>query len=349
MKRILLMLILIVALLMAACSAPVMEPEETPAPLPTEATTPEPEPEPIPTETPWPKDISFTTGLPFFEDYKPVMAVIENSPAARPQTGLQTADIVYEVPVEGRVTRLVCIFSDNVPEKIMPVRSARPPFLYLQSEWNSVFMHYGGSGPEERDWVQPYSIYGHHLYAPIKDKYAVDGLKGKWNKYYKRVSGVKAPHNVEGNALLAQDLYDYEPEPLYWRFDASVDYPGSTVSEISLKMASGTSDFVSYTYDADEDVYLRFMSGKPFKSAETKEQVSVKNIVVQYSSYEAVQGIKLWNMVGKGNADFYIGGKLVKGSWERESEDTKTVFYDSAGDQIVFRPGNTWVHLHPNP
>lgn len=321
----------------------------TPAPSPAATAAPAPAATPIaipistPALTPAPQQLSYTTGLPFEGEYKPVLAVIENSPAARPQVGLQTADIVYEVPVEGSITRFVCVFSDNVPEKVMPVRSGRVPFLYIRREWDSVFMHFGGSGAAGNH--NDYSFYGHKLYDEIK--FDIDGLKGKWNKYFYRADNIGAPHNVVGNPLKAQSLYDYQPEPLGWLFDADVRYPGDTVSEINLTLCSGDSNYVSYAYDPEKDAYLRSMNGKPFSSAETGEQVSVKNLIVQYSTYHVSSKIKLWNLVGEGKADFYIGGKMIKGSWKRESADSPCLFYGGNGSRIVLLPGNTWIHFSP--
>lgn len=287
--------------------------------------------------------LSYTTGLPFSGEYKPVMADIENSSAARPQTGLQTADVVYEVPVEGSITRFVCVFSDNVPEKITPVRSGRVPFLYIQHEWDAVFMHYGGSGAD--DDTAAYSYYGNPLRSQIKVE--IDGLKGKWDKYFYRSSDRKAPHNVVGNPKLAQQLYNYDPKPLGWLFGGDSAYPGDTVPEIDLKMCSDDSKFVSYTYDKDNDVYLRSMDGEPFLCAETGKQLTVKNIIVMHSTYVQSAVVKVWNMTGTGNADIYIGGKLIKGSWERATANDVTVFKDNNGKQIVLRPGNTWIHISP--
>lgn len=348
MKRVFfIFMIVILFLSLFACSS--AEPEPTPTetePVSTIAPTPEPtETVALATTSPEPANLSSTTGLPYDVEYQPVMAVIENSPAARPQTGLQTADVVYEVPVEGSITRFVCVFSDNVPEEVMPVRSGRVPFLYIQHEWDAVFMHFGGSGFEPEYRNKPFSFYGHALHEDLK--FDVDGLLGKWNDYFYRVSGKDRPHNVMGNPLLAQALYDYNPEALHWLFDNSATYSGDNVTEIKLKMCSKSDDYVSYVYDIESDVYMRFMSGKPFKSAETDRQVNVKNLIVQYSTYIVDTKVKLWDMVGKGDADFYIGGKLIKGSWTRESADSETIYYDDKGEQIVFRPGNTWIHIHP--
>jgi hypothetical protein len=337
----------ILAVIMACVLASCGQPQQTPSPSPTPTATPSPTPSPTPvptvepTATPNP-NISKTTGLAFTGEYKPVMVVIENSPAARPQTGLQTADVVYEVPVEGAITRFVCVFSDNVPEEVMPVRSGREVFLHIQHEWNAAFMHYGGSGANSG---LQYTFYGNVLHGAIKID--VDGMAGKWNDYYYRVKGKKAPHNVMGNPLLAQKLYDYSPEPLGWLFDSNVSYQGDAGTELKLSMCSNDEDFVSYTYDAANDVYLRFMNGKVFKSKETDKQVSVKNIIVQYSTYDSQDVYKVWKMVGSGNADFYIGGKLIKGTWKKDSEETKTIYCDNNGKQIVLKPGNTWIELAP--
>ena len=123
-KFFVLLALVIVIVSIAGCSgkeADLIVPQETPTPkvttepVPTVVTTPTSTP--IPTATAKLVPTSFTTGLPFDGEYLPIIVSIENSPAARPQLGLQTADIVYEIPVEGSVTRFLCVFSDNVPEK----------------------------------------------------------------------------------------------------------------------------------------------------------------------------------------------------------------------------------------
>lgn len=348
MKRFLLILsvVLTALLVLAACSPaqPEVVPEPTATPAPTEAPTPQPTEAPTETPETTTGPVSYTTGLPFDGAYKPVLAVIENSAAARPQTGLQSADVVYEVPVESSITRFVCVFSDTIPDGIMPVRSGRVPFLYIQHEWDAVFMHYGGSG--SGGGAGEASFYDHELYKDIK--FDVDGLKGKWSDYYHRVAGKSAPHNVYGDVKGAQALYDYDPEPLPWLFGDAA-YAGDTVTDIALPMSSGQSNYVTYAYDAANEVYLRSMGGKAFASAETEAQVSVKNIIVQYSTYKTVSGVKLWKLTGGGDADFYIGGKLVKGRWDRPSVEDPTMFYDAQGQQIVLKPGNTWIHIHPEP
>lgn len=350
MKRILfLIMALVLCIAMAACGPktdvePTLTATPTILPVQTLALTPTPTPVVTPSPTPM-GPLSFTTGLPFDGEYKPVMVVIENSPAARPQTGLQAADVVYEVPVEGSITRFVCVFSDHIPEGVMPVRSGRVSFLDIQQEWDALFMHFGGSG-DGKSSAPWYTYYGNDLHGKVKID--VDGLYDSEDRdYYKRVEGVGAPHNVMMYPLAAQQLYDYSPAPLNWQFDSNAVYSGSDGTQINLTMCSGDEDFVSYTYDAAQDVYRRFMNGKEFMSAETDEQVTVKNVIVQYSTYKSIDGYKVWQMTGEGNADIYVGGKLIKGTWKKDSTTTPTLFFDAEGKQIVLHPGNTWIHVHP--
>jgi hypothetical protein len=356
MKKVsLVLLVLIILTVSTACGTEV--PDATPTSTPTVTATPEPTLTPTPVLAPTPTPVqtpdvtpsptpsvqlSFTTGLPFTGEYKPVMVDIENNKKARPQTGLQTADVVYEVPIEGGETRFVCVFSDNIPEMVMPIRSGRVPFLHIQHEWDAVFIHYGGSGQGSN---ADFTYYGNKLHDEVKID--VDGIRGKYSKYFKRKAHVGSVHSVMTYPQKAQKLYNYNPEPLHWKFDSNISYSGDPVLKIKLSMCSGDKNFVSYTYDPSSDAYLRFMNGKVFKSAETGKQVSVKNLIVQHSTYVTRAGahLKVWDLVGSGTANIYIGGKRIKGSWEKKTEDSETVYYDDKGQQIVLKPGNTWIEL----
>ena len=307
-----------------------------------------PSPTLVLTPTPTPAPRSYTTGLVYDGEYLPVLVVIENSESARPQDGLQTADVVYEVPTEvSSITRFVCVFSDNVPEEVAPVRSARMPFLYIVREWDAAFMHYGGTGSDNKDGGQPENVYSSPLYGDIEIN--IDGILGRYIDYYERDPDRPGYHNVIGFPQLVQSLYDYQPEPLGWLFDENSTYAGETVAEFSLSMCSSQTDYITYTYDAENDVYLRSMDGEPFVAAETNAQVTVKNIIVQYSTYTVSGGdnIKLWKMIGSGDAVFYIGGVRIEGTWEKASATDPTIYRDADGNQIVLRPGNTWIHIHP--
>ena len=268
--------------------------------------------------------------------------MIENAPAARPQTGLQAADIVYEALAEGGITRFFCLFNDNMPEIAGPVRSLRIYYMMIQKEWDSILVHFGGPSTSGEA-----NIYGKNSdYIKIR----INGLKGG-SKYFWRV-GSKGVHDVRTNLKTIQALYNYTPkERTPWQFDANTAYAPSdaTVTKVMVPFA-GNDNYVWYVYDKAKDVLVRYMSKKEFTDAATKKPIEVKNLIVQYVKYRSLnegkgrQGI---TQTGTGEAEYIIGGKHIKGTWERKDLESQTIYKDETGKEIVLRPGNTWVAFHP--
>lgn len=334
--------------------------EETTDPSPS-VQTPSPSPEDTPSAvpTPAPENLSPTTGLEgkTAATYTPITVMIENSPAARPQTGMQQADIVYEALAEGGITRFMCLFNDQKPTMVGPVRSVRIYYLNMQKEWDSLMVHYGGV---------TYDKGGVYTYGPDTDyiKVRVDGIAGKWEKYFWRSSGRKAPHNVYTDLTKVQDeLYDFTPDQraaLFFSADAAGT--GQTVDVVRLPFLSNDSKFVSFQYDAAADKFVRYQQGKPFdvvtvSKNEAGEQTSAtapltfQNLIIQYAkTYVAPgdpSGRRLIDLTGEGSCEYFIGGKRETGTWKRASLDEDTQYLDSKGNPIVLRPGNTYIGLHP--
>ena len=94
--------------------------------------------------------------------------MIENAPAARPQTNLQKADVVYEALAEGSITRFFCVFNDNMPEDAGPVRSLRRYYMNMQKEWDSIIIHCGGAkNPGSQCFPKGFTLY-QIAYGPFK-------------------------------------------------------------------------------------------------------------------------------------------------------------------------------------
>ena len=357
MKKALLMICFILVALFAACgtktppakapspsiAATVAAPSPAPAPAVTTSPAPSPSPSPAPSVRTAVAGISPTTGLPSDKDFKPVGVIIENSESARPQTGMQAADIVYEGLTEGSVTRFFCIYNDNMPKTAGPIRSLRLYFLYMQQEWDSILVHFGGP---QSGKANVYTDEAKHL------KIRIDGLGGQ-EDYFWRSSDRSAPHNAYTDVERIYKLYNYTPKARStWLFSADSAYKPEEpyVKKIYLPFLS-SDNFLTYTYDKKNDVFLRFMSNKKFTDAATKKQIAVKNLVVQYVGLYSLNEPKSRRMVvvvGKGKAEYFIGGKHVTGTWERADLNSQTVYRDDTGAEIVFRPGKTWIEMHPD-
>jgi len=324
-------------LMLTACGAPEEDAAPTAAATATPAASGTASPSQAPVEV---ATRSYTSGRPVTERavYKPVGVVIENNDAARPQYGLQEADIVYEAPVEG-CTRFFCIYGDTLPEVAGPVRSARVYFIRIQQEWDCAFVHFGGP---ESGKANVYGDVAEHIDT------RVNFIKGGLSDYYWRDSKRAAPHNAFTNVSKLPELMEQEATPRSFAYSETADYSGNAVSEITLPFFG---DPVSYRFDAASGLLTRYMDGNPFMDAGTEAAVTVQNLIVQYANFyhgEEIKGRWLCDLTGSGKAEFVIAGKHVTGTWERADYDSPTVFKDDAGSEIVLRPGNTWVALHPD-
>lgn len=362
MKRIALLVLAVIMLVFTfGCQKEeAKEPEHT-SPKPTDVAKPTAEP----TDEPIPEHVSDTTGLEVDSDYKynPIAVMIENSDGARPQTGLNQADIVYEALAESNITRFICLYNDEYPESVGPVRSTRLYYINIAREWDAALTHIGG--PSEASQTASY-VYG----TNSKDiKVRVDGMKGNVSKYFWRSSDRKAPHNAYTNVQKIKDeLVDYTPkERTAWKFELSkkasenlyADY--EQFEKVSLPFIS-KDNFVSYKYDAATNKLYRYMSGKEFLTTTVtkkddgskkyeSEQVCVQNLIVQYANTSEIsgdsKGRRVIDLVGEGKAEFFINGRHIIGEWKRASQKESTIYYDDKGEQIVLMPGNTWVEVHP--
>jgi hypothetical protein len=295
-------------------------------------------------------NISPTTGLPGNGEYRPVQVQIDNESTGRPQYGIQAADVVYEAMIEGADTRLSAIYNDTLPEKVGPVRSSRVYFQMIQNEWNSIYVHDGG--PYNASFPKSY-IYSDENGGDMLNR--VDGAKVSDENIFWHVT----PSIAYANVQAVEDKYAYdqpERDPLF-TFDANVDlsaYPD--VEKVDIPFLSKDITHVEYRYDSANDKFVRYFYGDPFKDAETDEAVTVQNVIVQYAEQNDLPGegtatqatrIEI-DMVGSGDAEFFVGGKHMTGTWEKDSRKDGTVYKLDDGSELVLKPGNTWIAIQPN-
>jgi hypothetical protein len=142
----------------------------------------------------------------------------------------------------------------------------------------------------------------------------------------------------------------WEKDFISWKFmdDKSLDSPKA--SEISFEFWSNKSDYdVSWKYDKGTNSYLRFNGGKEHIDHETKKQLSVKNVVIQFVKEKGPvdkEGHMFYTTVGKGEALLFQNGDTVEGTWEK-SQSGRTKFLDSEGKEIQFVRGLIWIEGVP--
>ncbi|PKM83932.1 MAG: hypothetical protein CVU86_09365, partial [Firmicutes bacterium HGW-Firmicutes-11] len=258
-----------------------------------------------------------------------VAITIDNNGSAQPQTGLDQADIVYEVPVEGGITRFLAVFFHGEADAIGPIRSARPYLIDIAREWDAVYIH-AGQSPQAKTYFSQTGI------AHINEMFHPAGF---W-----RDKSRSAPHNLYSST---QNLWeeietlglDKNTVPKGFPFRAEGDMAkGEVATELSIPYLYSK---VSYQYDEATGMYLRYQFGKPYRDLSSREQLSAANVILQQVSTRAFdsEGRLEVNLMGEGVAILFSDGRVQQGTWKRESVTSRTIFRDAEGNEMMLKPG----------
>ena len=275
---------------------------------------------------------------------RPSIAVkIDNAPEARPQSGLDVADVVYEEVVEGGVTRFIAVFQSTPPGGsglAGPVRSVRPMDPSVLSAYHGLVAYSGGIPPFvsllRKAPVQDVDV------DIATDAYTWDKSRAAPHNEY--VSPEKLWPKAKGaNAAPPQAMFDFRPagEPFG---DADAHH---LVIPYSPRQTS------VYDWDATTGTWKRTSNGTPHTTA-SGAQIAPQNLIVQFVSmhtlnYVDQSGTKVVESTVTGDGDAWIlsGGRITKGHWSKDSASAPTRFTDAAGRPVKLTPGRTWVHFAP--
>ncbi|MDI9460975.1 MAG: DUF3048 domain-containing protein [Saccharofermentanales bacterium] len=289
------------------------------------------ETEPTETEPPLPGgDVEL-----LFPDRYPIAAMINNKAAARPQSGLSKAKLIYQMMTEARTTRLLMLI-DATEGVIGPVRSARPAYLDLVAQHRAFYVHAGNYKVIEA--------------SPVKNNIrSLDALHGHYGMYY-RTEHRKSPHNLyttmEAAYKRAGKIYgDIAPsEPvrgLYVRSEFLLPAGGETATKIKYQFSKTKEAF---TYDAKSQTYRKYNDGKVLVDEQTKKDLKVANIIVLHRPHDLMpNGVhNKINWIDKGEATYLTGGKKYTITWSKASH-TDPIIYYLEGEELVLNPGLTWI------
>ncbi len=265
----------------------------------------------------------------------PIMVMIENSPAARPQIGLEDASIVYEFLVEGGITRFLALFYENFPERVGPVRSTRPYFIQTALEYDATLLHVGASAE------------GFHLLATSGISH-IDQLSN--GAYFWRDLNRRAPHNVyTGKSKLGNylDKLDIKLVDSIFSFKSVSFIDQQRTKEADkLKIRYWGGYTVEYKYDASKGNYLRFIDSVPHLM-EGGKKLYADNILVQYvdTNIKDDAGRLEMDLIGTGKALFFKNGYVFEGQWAKEAD--RVVYNGENGIEWQFNSGQTWIQIVP--
>lgn len=323
--------------------------EETSKPEETQEVKEDPKPEQEPEENHDGEVISKLTGEWVPEEIgtrRPYAVMFNNHQIASPQSGTSEASILYEAIVEGGITRLMGIFEQFSTDRIGSVRSARHYFVSFADEYDAIFVHYG-----------------HTKYATAKIKELgvnnLSGLSGIGTTVFYRDKSIKAPHNafasyegiIKGTEKLkyrTEYKEDFENHFTFYKEDTDLK-SDKVANKVTLNFSKYTSPYL--TYNDKDKLYYRYQFGDKHIDYNTKEQLSFKNIIVQY--------VKEWNIDkngyqtmdienSSGNGYYITNGKVVPITWKKNESTSKMHYYDEEGNILTMNPGKTYIAIFPN-
>ncbi len=267
---------------------------------------------------------------------RPIAVMIDNEINARPQSGLDSAEIVYEMPVEGSITRYMGIYHHLPSEKIGPVRSARPYFIDKALEFGAIYVHCGGSPQALKD-------------LDILKVDAFNDLKG--TPVFWRSTDRKMPHNLYTNTKYMREVSETKKlenknAPEYFKFSDDFLMPdGAFQKKITINYSGYYK--VSYLYNDEEKAYYRFINDTPMQDKETKSDIKTTNVIIEKVGIKVLDNVGRLqlNNVGKNRGYFLTGGRLIEIEWQKDSRNGKTIYRDLKGNEIRLNKGITWIQV----
>lgn len=287
---------------------------------------------------------------PGFKTVPPLEVVIENSGAARPQAGLQEADMVFEYISEYNIPRVTALYFNQPPALMGPVRSCRMVNPYLNFAFTGLTMCSGASVGTL-----------HYMFGDSNGIPLVPGTINDFDRgnHFFRGPGA-APHNLwtdHDRATRLRSEWPLAPGPSY---QIDPPHPDNGLGTPFDAPAVGL-HHVNYAYDPASQQYLRWQDGAPFTDRATGAQLRVKNVVLMNVGFRDAGWIEddnggahsVWYLMnGTGTAQIWSDGKLVNATWHLGGqspnywENRQPIWFtDESGKPIELNTGLTWIHV----
>ena len=320
----------------------------------TATATPVPTAPPTPTPTPKPK-IWPLTGLPGTADAqigrRPLNVRLPNDPNARPQFGLNKADLVFEMIVEGGVTRFSAIFHSKDADTVGPVRSYRFSDLHITQMLRGALVS-SGSTIEEHDAVSQ-SIKDGNMISVDAERdgapyYRVNFRPAPNNEFTGTPADREAVNRAGGSAAVDVPALAFVPagntDPAAGGFAAAAPAKALTVPFQGIWAAT-------YTWDAAANGYRRSQGGVQTVDGDGSGAILAKNVIVMTTDIwttsvtEDILGSKGldYRMTGGGPVSVFRDGLRMDGTWKRDGVLDMFTFFDSSGKQLLLEPGQSWI------
>lgn len=282
------------------------------------------------------------------KDLLPIAVMIDNTPNSVPHFGIASADLVYEAFVEGGITRLMAVFWRNEADLLMPIRSARTPFVIWVDELGALYAHAGAATTTNEA-----NAYGQIIDWGIRD---LDAFKPGSNAAYYRDTSRYAPYNLATTTARLRSAaaalgFSGPPAVEPWKFRQ----PGDTAErgvpargiQVDFSGRQYAWQLIQWKWDEARGAYGRFQFGGPYIDGNSGEQVYFTTVIVMRVNAAVVDssGHVLLDQLGEGPATVFTGGRAIEGTWRKADRRARTRFYDATGNEITLERGPIFIEV----
>jgi len=271
---------------------------------------------------------------------RPVFVVVENHPQARPQWGLTSSDIVWEMVAEGGITRMLLMYADasRIPEKVGPIRSARHYFVDLAEGFDGIFVHWGYS-PLAKSQIANHGV--NNINGLVDNYFYRDssrGVSSEHTGYTTDEAIAKAIENKEYRTAIEKEYKNP------FKFNKKAKTLSNPCDELTVAFSSSYT--YTYTYDKENKVYLSKLNGNNFVDSEGTQQ-NFENIIICYTDITSMNDSK-----GRVDFDFSEGegiyvsnGSYTDITWKKGESADMLKLYNKAGDELSLNIGRTYIAI----
>ena len=283
------------------------------------------------------------------EGNRPVCVMVNNITASLPQYGIAAADIIFEIPVEGYLTRLLCVYPDyeNVPY-IVSVRSYRYYFAAVSCGFDAIYIHWG----QDNTMMTYYYSLGMDSYNGMSNTYLFGRDSGRLSAGYSTehtsyFDGTLLPAQMETDGVRTTLEEEYEGTVFNFNSeDSAVLYGDEEAYTVNIYFGGATAKLV---YDEETQTYYKYINGYEQTDGSTGEQISFTNVIILETNIwtRDEKGHLGMDITGvSGYAGYYItAGGAQPITWDKEDEYSQFVFYDEDGNELELNCGKTYIAI----
>lgn len=298
-----------------------------------------------------PQSINRLTGLPTLSEEaygkRPVAIMINNIKAALPQYGVSAADIMFEVVVEGGITRMMAVYGDytKIPN-VCSIRSCRYYYPILAYGLDAVYICFGSNETLGTPTLERLGIdYFNGAANYVTDLFGRDSqrLKTYSSEHTAYVKGANIP-SVFDKQGVRSDYKEGKDVPVF-NFRETAAAAGDTNCD-KVRLNFSSSYYSTFTYDEEDKVYYKQHSGSAHKDSVSGEQLNYTNVFVLETDVTNYKDGYLMKVALDGGNGYYISmGKSQKITWQKKSEGDTIEVFESAGIPLAVNPGNSYIGI----